>query len=462
MLEPRSISVGAHAKVAWRCDCGKVAHISAKSVINGNTKSCGRCNEISAEEMATRKFGKLRLKDPCAILPGSNKELEWLCDCGRTTIAQPNSVVRGNIKSCGNCFSVARSWWERNRTEIRVLKCPIAPANIPFGFVALETVQTTKRRFASVCQCCGRKKMSAWGDIRQGRALTCGCSHNNILGWSTRISALLAESGVYSILEHKVGKLKYDVFIPSANLLLEVNGLRWHKGDAARRRDCSKRDVALANNHQFMMVFEDEVRRHTIDKLLLNRVGRAVAESVRPRQCTISKIATLNANNFHAQFHYLGKCASPAFSYGASFDGKLVAVASFGRPTRQASKCEFELLRMASDPDYRVHGIWGQLLREFVREVSPRSIVSFSDNRLFDGRVYPKIGFAHDGDVKPDYYWTDGYKRWHKSSLRKTPDEVRSGKTEVALRTAEGLDQIWDLGKKRWVWHDTFSSTSND
>jgi predicted acetyltransferase len=103
---------------------------------------------------------------------------------------------------------------------------------------------------------------------------------------------------------------------------------------------------------------------------------------------------------------------------------------------------------MASDPDYRVHGIWSKLLKQFINEHNPKSIVSFSDNRLFSGKVYEKMGFKFDGEVKPDYYWTINHKRFHKSKMRK-PKGCK--KTETELRTEQGYSKIWDLGKKRWV-----------
>jgi hypothetical protein len=106
---------------------------------------------------------------------------------------------------------------------------------------------------------------------------------------------------------------------------------------------------------------------------------------------------------------------------------------------------------MASHSEFRVHGIWSKLLNLFVDEYRPFSIVSFSDNRLFQGGVYEKIGFKFDGDIVADYYWCKGGKRFHKSGLRKKPHEKASGLTEYQLREAEGYQRIWDLGKKRWV-----------
>jgi hypothetical protein len=85
----------------------------------------------------------------------------------------------------------------------------------------------------------------------------------------------------------------------------------------------------------------------------------------------------------------------------------------------------------------------------FIKNFSPSSIVSFSDNRLFTGKVYGKLGFKFDGEVKPDYYWVKGRRRFNKSGLRKPPGTTQ---TENELRTSQGYAKLWDLGKKRWVW----------
>ena len=74
--------------------------------------------------------------------------------------------------------------------------------------------------------------------------------------------------------------------------------------------------------------------------------------------------------------------------------------------------------------------------------------MSYSDNRLFTGNVYRKMGFTSDGKVKPDYYWAKGDRRHHKSKLRKPRGSVL---TETSLRESQGFRKIWDLGKKRWV-----------
>jgi hypothetical protein len=117
---------------------------------------------------------------------------------------------------------------------------------------------------------------------------------------------------------------------------------------------------------------------------------------------------------------------------------------------------------MSSDPGFRIHGVWSKVLQIFKDNYSFKSIVSFSDNRLFSGGVYAKMGFVKDGDVRQDYYWVKGSKRHHKSALRKTEEEKKTGKTEIELREAQGYKRIWDVGKTRWVYITPITSCSDD
>jgi GNAT superfamily N-acetyltransferase len=169
-------------------------------------------------------------------------------------------------------------------------------------------------------------------------------------------------------------------------------------------------------------------------------------QSYRINKCEIKEINHVEAKKFYDQFHYLG--GRPAiYHYGAFIAGRLMACISFTRPSRQ-SNYDYELSRMAADPSFRIHGIWSKMMLIFVKAVEPKKIVTFSDNRLFAGGVYEKMGFKYDGDVKPDYYWVIGDRRLHKSALRKPKGETR---TDNEIRTLEGYKKIWDLGKKRWV-----------
>src|SRR5271157_5935878 len=103
MKLPIEVSPGSGKKIEWVCDCGRTTLAQMCKVTSGYTKTCGKCSIISALELKEKKFGKLRMKDPVDTKPGSHQKVQWICDCGQTTWVAPNNVTSGHTKSCGEC-----------------------------------------------------------------------------------------------------------------------------------------------------------------------------------------------------------------------------------------------------------------------------------------------------------------------------------------------------------------------
>jgi predicted SprT family Zn-dependent metalloprotease/GNAT superfamily N-acetyltransferase len=454
MKNPSAFHEGTEKIVAWTCDCGRTIETSIGWVTKGDTKSCGDCNLISAEKLATEKFGRLRMQKPENFHAGSNRKVLWICDCGNKTLAVFRNVVKGYTKSCGDCRRGVIEWYLRNKDKIRNMRTPIRQEDLPKAspFTILTVIEHTERPFRSKCAVCGDEFWPIWGNVRNGKALTCGCGMNKSSMAQREILKAIIGLGVEAVMEEDVNGLKYDVAVPSKRLLIEFNGLRWHSSPDSRERDNRKYLNAIKSGHQFLMIFEDEWRNNPekVVQLIQNRIGRGKPRSVRPSACELKEVDPKAVERLYEENHYIGMCRARVH-LAVVLEGKVIAAASFARPTRQSSH-PWELVRMASDPGFRVHGIWSKLMHEFVRRHEPPSIVSFSDNRLFGGGVYEKVGFRHDGDIRPDYYWTKGGRRYHKSGLRKKGEERTSGLTETQLREAKGYRKIWDLGKKRWIW----------
>jgi len=452
MKDPISIHSGSGQKVWWVCDCGKEVFLSVIDVTRFHAKSCGKCSVLSKTHWETTKFGRLRLADPIDLCVYSNKKVWWICDCGNRVCCIVQNVVRGRTSSCGRCRQNIDNWYAQNKNAIKQLKTPIDPTQIPQdGLVSLDVIDKMRKPFRAICGSCGSEYEPRWEKIKLGISLTCGCSTNRISSAQKEIANFIESLGLKVKLEHQVGSLVYDIFISSNNLLIEYNGLRWHSQNQSKSRDKTKYQNAIHAGFKYVMIFEDEwlSNKQKVEQLLKNRLNLNVCVSVKPSKCDIRKIKSNETDRFYQIYHYIGTVKAK-INYGVFYDGKLIACVSFKKPTRQ-SKRDWELVRMTSDPNYRVHGIWSKLIKLFTCEYSG-SIVSFSDNRLFSGIVYQKMGFKFDGEVPPDYYWVKGNKRYHKSGLRKTRHEKTLGLTETQLREAQGYRRIWDLGKKRWVF----------
>lgn len=260
MKFPRAILLGSNKKEIWVCDCGKELIEIPNKVCSKRITSCGRCNEISAEEMSVRKFGKLRMKFPKAVIPWSRNGETWICDCGRETTKKTCYVISGDTKSCGNCRDSVHEWYLKNKEHLSTLRCPIKPEDFPSGGpIPLEIIRTTVMSFKCQCSLCGKIYYPRLNDIKLNNGgLTCGCSSYRISSGQKDISLFIESLGFETELEYRINRLSYDIYVPSANLLIEYDGKRWHSMRGSKERDERKEQNAVKCGYKFFRISEDE------------------------------------------------------------------------------------------------------------------------------------------------------------------------------------------------------------
>jgi hypothetical protein len=96
-----------------------------------------------------------------------------------------------------------------------------------------------------------------------------------------------------------------------------------------------------------------------------------------------------------------------------------------------------------------------KLLKYFIKNYKPKSIVSYSDNRWFDGGLYKKLGFNFVNNTSINYWYFKGFIRYHRYGFRKDKlvrDGFDQNKTESEIMLERGYGKIWDCGNKKWVW----------
>lgn len=444
------LTPGSKRKIELICDCGKVTFKSAGEVIHGRVKTCGRCDEIVGGDV----FGRLTLISDIPIARYSHKTATYRCKCGVDVVKQIISVSHGKTKSCGNCSETKVNWFNSNKAQILSLVPPFEPAQIPNGWLrALEPVIGTRVPFKALCGACGSEYSPWWMNIRRGVSLTCGCLTSRVSSVSLGIKSFLDSKHVPIEQEYKIGDYKYDFVSIDKRVVVEFNGLRWHSFPQSKSQDRKKYNNAVLHGYRPITIFEDEwVHRQSVMEIILNNLlNTSRLVSLRPSACEIRPVPSTEADAFYAKTHYIGPVKAP-INYAVFYGQAMVACMSFKRPARQQVKHDYELVRMSSDGLHRVHGIWSKLFNRFITERNPSSIVTYSDNRFFNGAVYGKMGFVHDGNVPQDYYWVKGLRRVHKSSMRKSKEEKSMGMTESELRESDGWRKLFDLGKTRWVY----------
>ncbi len=246
LKNPQDLYPQSEKLTTWLCDCGNEITTKSCYVIQGDTKSCGRCNIINKDELNNKTYGRLQTQYQEEIYPRSNKKIEWDCSCGNTTKALIHNVTRNKTVSCGKCYEKAIDWYENNKIILLNLKTPINPSQIPIGnVIALETIKNTCKPFKAICGICKSEYYPIWGNIRSGGSLSCGCSTNHISYAQKEIANFIEELGFSTTVEYKLDKWKYDICVPSKKLLIEYHGLKWHSGENTK------------NNIQCILIFED-------------------------------------------------------------------------------------------------------------------------------------------------------------------------------------------------------------
>ena len=261
--------------------------------------------------------------------------------------------------------------------------------------------------------------------------------------------------------------LEIDVFVKEHNLGIEYNGLYYHTQRFRPKSSyhLNKAKCAGAEGIDLVQIFSDEFEFNwfSIQRLILNRLGLNHSFRIYARSCELQEFVSSNiANEFYDTHHVQG---SPGYGEHIALtrENVIIAVMTFskrmsGRKTAGAG--EWELVRYATSDN--VVGGASKLFAAFIKKHSPTRVVSFSDNRLFTGGMYEKLGFRKTNVYGPDYKYVslDNKRRLHKSRFQHKHlkqllgEKYDPAKTERENCEGAGYYRIYDCGLTKWVWQN--------
>lgn len=256
--------------------------------------------------------------------------------------------------------------------------------------------------------------------------------------------------------EDKRKSLEYDVYIPEKNILIEFDGVMWHSEKFHKdKKTYKKYKLACEQGYQFISIFEDEWlnRKEQIKNHLLSVFGfnnkKIYARLTTLKEISLSQCASF-LNTYHIQGYVNGEVA-----YGLFYEDQLIAAILGGKHHRQNNKDKFVLKRLAFKDGHSIAGGSSKLisvLTSYAKAKGYQKLISWSDNRYSQGRVYQTIGFNNIKEYGPDYCYTKGTKRFSKQSCQKRHLVKLGavGNTEKEMALSLGLYRLWDCGKKLW------------
>jgi hypothetical protein len=254
-----------------------------------------------------------------------------------------------------------------------------------------------------------------------------------------------------------IAPYELDIVIPDKKFAIEYCGLYWHSEllGKDRKYHINKLDMCLNNGYKLITIFEDELlfNKSIVFSRLKNMLGFGNLTRIYARKCSIEPIDASTAREFCEANHLQGYTGS-FIKLGAFYDGELVSVMTFAKPSiAKGSKNVdgvWELSRFCSKINYKVIGIASKLLCYFERNYNWKEIFSYADRRWSSGEVYDAIGFTFTGVSSPNYWYIKNKRRLHRFALRKNREDYQE-LTEWQNRQLQGWNRIWDCGNLKYV-----------
>jgi len=241
-----------------------------------------------------------------------------------------------------------------------------------------------------------------------------------------------------------------DIFIPSHNIAIEFNGLHWHSEEYVDKNyHLNKTKLCEKQGIRVIHIFEDEWRdKQDILKSMFKNIFGVTENKIHGRKTEVKEVDSEEVKLFLNDNHVQGYVSS-TIKLGLYYNDKLVSVMCFTK-----RKDIFELVRFCTELNTTVNGGASKLINYFIKNYSPKEIISFSEKRWNVGNLYSRVGFKFVYDTLPSYWYVFKHKRYHKFNFRKNKLKNDGydilNKTEHQIMLERGIYRIYDCGLKKW------------
>jgi hypothetical protein len=252
-----------------------------------------------------------------------------------------------------------------------------------------------------------------------------------------------------------------DIVIPDKNLAIELNGLYWHseKSISDKRKMVHKNKLDLCNSKGVQLIqFTDKEyleKKELVLGIIATRLDLNI--NIGARKCEVHIISNKEAKDFLNNHHFQGYVPAK-FTYGLYYQGELISVMSFGKTRfNRDDQHEYELLRFCVKNGYSIVGGAQKLFSRFIKDVHPKSIISYCDLSKFSGDIYTKLGFTHSHTSSPNYFYHKKsvvYSRYQaqKHKLKDILEDFDPALSESENMFNNGFYRYWDCGMSVYEW----------
>ena len=246
-----------------------------------------------------------------------------------------------------------------------------------------------------------------------------------------------------------------DLWIPSHNLGIEINGVYCHHDGTTAMSLVKKTELVEETNAQLLHFwdFEIEEKLPIIESIIKSKLG-LLDRKIPARKCTLVEVTAAEAKMFFEANHLSGYAVAK-FAFGLVFQNELVALGSFSK-NRFSKEEANELVRFAVLKNVHVQGGLSKIIKAYKKQ-DDRLLISFADRRISTGKGYKSIGFTQASVTSPNYFYKRNNERIsrQKAMKHKLPDllgeKFNIEKTELENMTQNGWIKCSDAGNYKFV-----------
>ena len=267
----------------------------------------------------------------------------------------------------------------------------------------------------------------------------------NSLGFNFKKKHIYIEEGV---------RRELDMYDENKKIAIEFSGAYWHcqLNNPDKNYHYKKWKWCSDNGIQLMTFWDLEISQNKEKILSFIKSKLGVFENTIFARNTMFKEVNIKQYKFFENNHIQGGNCNIDRNFGL-FDeeGEMVACVSFTKHHRDNTK--YTLNRLAFKKYVQVVGGASKLIKNALEQVD-RDVITWSDNRFSTGELYEKCGFKLETILKPDYVYYDVKKNkiLSKQSQQKKNTGCPPDMTEKEYGISLGRYQLWDCGKKRYIF----------
>lgn len=243
-----------------------------------------------------------------------------------------------------------------------------------------------------------------------------------------------------------------DVFIPEKKLAFEYDGVYWHSEELGTSKSyhlektlkCEKAGIRLIH------IFETEWKnKKKIVKLKIRNLLGIHSRTIFARKCNVEEIDLDVSRKFQVD-NQIQEISNSDLDFGLFFNYELVSTMSFKK--LEIEDNAWEMTNFCCKLDFHILGAAGKLLKQFEKEIRPKSIISYVDRRWSTGKMQMALGFNMCGSEDPDFLYLikndlEPKTNWQGSILKTNLKTYNSLLSDEENMKNNGYKRIFDCGK---------------